>query len=127
MTRAEKTTLAALRHEVPRRLILALLDRPGLAHKDLRARAGVAGSTLSFHLQRLVASGAIERNEEARYRVADPEAARRALVDHAESFDDPEVRAFVAGRARRLWGVNPPDPPLEQGTGIEPANFRSAV
>src|SRR5581483_82960 len=52
--RREKRILGALRHDVPRRVALALLRSPGLAHKDLQAIVGVAGSTLSFHLQRLV-------------------------------------------------------------------------
>src|SRR5690348_8748672 len=74
--RHEKKLLGALRHDAPRRIVLALLDRPEQSHKELQQAMGLAGSTLSFHLQRLVASEVIvrERREGAtRYRVGAPE------------------------------------------------------
>jgi predicted transcriptional regulator len=94
----EKPTLAALRHAVPRRILMALLDRPGLTHKELLGPAGVAGSTLSFHLQRLVASGVLLRERvdaSTRYHLADAAIARRELVYYRESFRDPDVDRYV--------------------------------
>lgn len=96
--RAEKKYLAALRHRVPRQVLLRLLDDEGLAHKDLQARVGVAGSTLSFHLQRLVGSNVLVRDRAGttnRYRVAEPDLARRVLVYYRESFQDEDVDKFV--------------------------------
>lgn len=102
ISRVEKPILSALRHDVPRRLVLALLERPGLPHKTLQALAGVAGSTLSFHLQRLVASGVLRREREGAsrlYTLADPDLALRELASYRASFDDPAVDAFLARRA----------------------------
>lgn len=99
VSRSEKPILSALRHDVPRRLVLALLETPGLPHKVLQQGAGVAGSTLSFHLQRLVASGVLVRAREngaTRYSVADPDLARQELATYRASFADPEVDRFVA-------------------------------
>lgn len=96
--RREKKLLGALRHDVPRRMILALLERPGRTHKDLQEAAGVAGSTLSFHLQRLLATGVVQRDRHGGsnvYRLADPALAKHDLVLYRDSFDDPEVDRFV--------------------------------
>lgn len=108
--RGEKKYLAALRHEVPRRLVLLLLERPGLAHKELQGLLGVAGSTLSFHLERLVASGALTRQKVGAshvYAVAEPAVARWDLVYYRESFRDPAVDRYV----RRALAALPPPPP----------------
>lgn len=102
ISRSEKPILSALRHDVPRRLVLALLERPRLPHKALQRSAGVAGSTLSFHLQRLVASGVLVRERvegSTTYALADPRLARREVVAYAPSFEDPEVDRFVARQA----------------------------
>lgn len=105
ISRTEKPILSALRHDVPRRLVLALLERPGLPHKVLQQGAGVAGSTLSFHLQRLAEAGVLERRREGlvvRYHLTQPEAAIHALVYWRESFQDPEVDRFVRETLSRL-------------------------
>lgn len=106
VSRGEKPILMALRHEVPRRLILHLLQRPGLQHKDLQPIVGTAGSTLSFHLSRLVAAGVLTRERVDgghRYAVADPDTTRRELIYYRASFQDPEVDAFVRDELARLF------------------------
>ncbi|MFA5862335.1 MAG: winged helix-turn-helix transcriptional regulator [Candidatus Thermoplasmatota archaeon] len=99
ISRAEKPVLAALRHTVPRQIIMTLLGAPGIQHKDIQERVGVAGSTLSFHLQRLVSAGVLDRRLEdavtARYHVQDAVLARRELLYYRESFQDPRVDEFV--------------------------------
>ena len=98
--RHEKKFLGALRHDVPRRLVLTLLARTGQTHKELQAALGVAGSTLSFHLQRLVESGVVARAREGTsnvYHLADAALLTRELIEYQESFGDPLVDRFVAG------------------------------
>jgi len=100
VSRHEKPLLAALRHEVPRRIVLALLERPGLAHKELLDVAAVAGSTLTFHLQRLLAAGVLVADRASagvgpRYSLADPALAKRELAYYRASFDDPDVDRAV--------------------------------
>jgi predicted transcriptional regulator len=100
VSRQEKPLLAALRHEVPRRVVLALLERPGLAHKELLDLVPVAGSTLTFHLQRLLTAGVLTAERASlsvgpRYALADPALAKRELAYYRASFDDPAVDRFV--------------------------------
>jgi predicted transcriptional regulator len=96
--RREKKFLGALRHEVPRHIVIELLDRPGQTHKEMQALLGIAGSTLSFHLSRLAESGVVVREREGNatvYHLSDPALLKHELVDYRESFDDPLVDAFV--------------------------------
>lgn len=109
--RTEKKYLAALRHEVPRRLVVTLLETPGLPHKDLQATLGVAGSTLSFHLERLLASGVLVRQKVGgaqQYAVAEPDVARWELVYYRESFQDEAVDRFVRRVLASLPGIAAP-------------------
>jgi predicted transcriptional regulator len=108
--RREKKFLGALRHEVPRRLVLALLERTGQTHKELQAALGVAGSTLSFHLQRLLASGVVSRARESGsnvYHLSDAPLLARELVAYRASFEDPLVDRFV----ERVTDGSLPAPP----------------
>lgn len=103
--RGEKRYLAALRTDVPRHVLLALLERVELSHKDLVEAVGVAGSTLSFHLQRLLSAGVLERQRRGAtnlYRITDPETVRRELVYYRESFRDEKVDRFVRAQLERL-------------------------
>lgn len=98
VARGEKRYLAALRHEVPRRVLLRLLEASPLSHKELQADVRVAASTLSFHLQRMLASGVLTRFRSGAanlYAIGDPETVRRELVYYRESFRDPEVDRYV--------------------------------
>lgn len=104
--RGEKRYLSALRHEVPRRLVLRLLEKPGpRSHKELLSELGVAGSTLSFHLQRLLTSGVLVREQRGAsnlYALADPGVAERELVYYRGSFEDPEVDRLVRALLDRI-------------------------
>lgn len=135
--RGEKKYLAALRHEVPRRIVLILLETPGLAHKDLQALLGVAGSTLSFHLERLLGSGVLVREKVAgsnQYAVADPHLARWELVFYRESFADPAVDRYVkrvlahlppiAAAPARLAAEEPASSPAPEPPGADAAPSR---
>lgn len=107
VARADKPFVAALRQDLARRAQLALLRDGPLAHKDLQARMGVAASTLSFHLQRLLAAGILMREpgEAGKgnvYALVDAEATRRALVFYRESYRDPEVDRYVRSVLERL-------------------------
>jgi predicted transcriptional regulator len=105
VARGEKRYLAALRHEVPRRVLLILLASPRQNHRELQGAVGVAGSTLSFHLQRLLTSGVLLRERAGTanfYSIAEPATVRRSLVYYRESFRDPEVDRYVRAQLDRL-------------------------
>lgn len=104
--RGEKRYLAALRTQVPRHVLLALLEGPSpQSHKELQAAVGVAGSTLSFHLQRLLAAGVLDRTRQGAtnlYAITDPGTVRRELVYYRESFRDEKVDRFVRSQLEAL-------------------------
>lgn len=102
--RGEKRFLAALRHEVPRRVLLHLLQAPA-NHKEIQDTLGLAPSTLSFHLARLLASGVLTRRREGAsnvYTLLEPDLVRRELLYYRESFRDPEVDRFARREIARL-------------------------
>lgn len=103
--RAEKKYLAALRHDATRRIALALLERGPAPHKDLQEHLAVAGSTLSFHLQRLLDAGVITRQRSggsSLYALAEPELARQELILYRESFRDAAVDKYVRAQLAKL-------------------------
>lgn len=110
--RTAKRYLAALRHDVPRHVLVTLLERGRASHKELQAALQVAGSTLSFHLQRLLVSEVIVRDRVGAmnmYSVGEPETARREIIYYRESFRDPVVDRYVRAQLEHL-------PPLPQPT-----------
>lgn len=87
--RREKEVLSLLRHEAPRRLTQALLDRGAATQRELCDAVGVSRSTVSFHLNRLVAEGVVlrtPRRPEALYDVAEPAFTRDLLQRFGESL-----------------------------------------
>ena len=87
--RREKEVLSLLRHEAPRRLTQALLDRGAATQRELCDLVGVSRSTVSFHLNRLVADGVVlrtPRRPEALYDIAEPVFTRDLLARFGESL-----------------------------------------
>lgn len=111
--RAQKRYIAALRHTVPRHVLLVLLERGHATHKDLLGELEIAGSTLSFHLQRLLASGVLVRSRERganHYSISEPETVRRELIFFRESFHDPAVDRYARAQLDALPPISA-DPP----------------
>lgn len=103
--RGEKRWIAALRHKTPRQIVLELLRRPGQTHKSLRDAVGVAGSTLTFHLQRLVEADVLRRERAGAavvYEVANREAVLEVLAQRHDTFADPDVARFVREAGLRI-------------------------
>lgn len=83
MGRREKEVASILRHDAPRRLVVALLERGPSTQRELCAAVGVSRSTVSFHLTRLVTDAVAlrtPRRPEALYEVAEPDLAREMLA-----------------------------------------------
>lgn len=83
MGRREKEVMSLLRHDAPRRLVEALLERGPSTQRELCAAIGVSRSTVSFHLTRLVTDAVAirtPRRPEAVYEVAEPAMARELLA-----------------------------------------------
>lgn len=121
VSRSEKPILSALRHDVPRHVVLALLAAEDLPHKELQRVTGVAGSTLSFHLQRLVESGVLVRTRSRGstfYALADPQLAEQDLRRYAASLRDPAVDRFLASQAAIAVPVRETASPVLPSEGV---------
>lgn len=94
--RYDKDRLAVLRKELPRTIILFLLEYPGSSHKEITEAMAVAPSTISYHLKRLKDDGMIR--EEDGYHVEDEEKIADLLIQYRQTFLDSLVDRFV-----RMW------------------------
>lgn len=94
---ADLPALALLREEVPLHIALLLLDLGPLAHGDLTEKAGVAKSTLSYHLAKLAEAGLVERAPgTAAVRLVDRERVYRLLLAYNPTPD-------LTDRFASLW------------------------
>ncbi len=94
---SDKDRLAALRKELPRTIILFLMEYPGCTHKEISEVIDVAPSTLSYHLKNLREKNMVtyEKNQ---YCVKDEEAVADLLIQYRRTFLDNLVDRFV-----RMW------------------------
>jgi len=94
----EKRVLAFLRKDVPRAIIMFLMLNPGARHRDLKAELGISGSTLSFHLKKMIKKEVILEEGDGgtkKFHVVDPETVSRTLIIYKKSFMDDLVDSFT--------------------------------
>jgi predicted transcriptional regulator len=94
----EKRVLAFLRKDVPRAIIMHLMLNPGARHRDLKAELGISGSTLSFHLKKMIKKEVIVDKGEGgkkEFYVVDPDTVSRTLIIYKKSFMDDLVDSFT--------------------------------
>lgn len=90
----DRDTLALLRQEAPRRIILHLLMSENSTFEELREVLGVSKSTLSFHLKKLTSKGlVVTTRDEVRniYSLPDKEGVAGLLITYKDSFLDAAV------------------------------------
>jgi predicted transcriptional regulator len=95
--RREKEVLSLLRHDAPRRIVYALLPGAAMTQRELCAAIGVSRSTLSFHVNRLLVEGVVERREsrpESRYALREPDLVRGLLARYQESLSPEDAARF---------------------------------
>jgi predicted transcriptional regulator len=89
--RREKDLLSAFRHAVPRRVAHALLQVGSATQRELCALVGVSRSTLSFHVNSMIARGILRREQwrpENKYLLDDVELTSQILTRYKESLGD---------------------------------------
>lgn len=94
----DKKVLAFLRKDVPRRIIMHIMLNPGARHRDLKSELDVSGSTLSFHIKKMIRKEVIREaddNGTKRFYVVDQEAVSRTLIVYKGSFMDDLVDSFT--------------------------------
>lgn len=103
MSVSDVARVAALLGDPTRaRVCLALMDGRARTARELGAEAGVAASTLSEHLTRLVAGGLLAEERQGRHRyVRLPGPREAALLEHLLSYVGPPAPADGSLRAVR--------------------------
>jgi predicted transcriptional regulator len=94
----EKRLLSYLRKTVPRSILISLMLKPGSRHRDMKEALSLTGSTLTFHLQRLVTDGVVIEKDDGgtkRFYVADPKGISASLIKYKSSFMDDLVESFA--------------------------------
>lgn len=78
---AEMVALSELKNEKAMRLALHVRDHPGVAVTELAAAVGISPSLVSFHANKLVKAGLLEKRREGKaVRLVVPEAARARIM-----------------------------------------------
>lgn len=98
MDRRDRDYLYFLRQEMPRRLALEVADRPGVSFQELKETVPVSGSTMSFHLKKLIEAEIIRDEKIGRQKIYYPiEAGRiqKIVVRYRRSFTDDVVDRFA--------------------------------
>ncbi len=87
----DRELIAALRPEIPRRVVMHLLLNPGLNFGQVKSGFDISGSTLHYHLKKLEKRGIIERRREGRetfFWVPNEREVAKVLLAHKKSFAD---------------------------------------
>lgn len=104
---SEKRALSFLRQEIPRAIMIYLLQNPGATHREILGGVKVSGATLTYHLKRMVSRGVVveeSAGREKHYTLADPDEVINLLITYRRSFLDALVDSFV----RALTGGGAP-------------------
>lgn len=98
LSRQEKDVLAVLRQKVPRQIAAHLLLSPGTTHGALLEKFELSGSTLSFHLKKLVSRGLVSVEKVGRenlYTVIERDLVAKVLIQHKDTFFDDVIDRFA--------------------------------
>jgi len=90
-TREERDVMNFLRKEVPRDIILYLLENPGSSPSDILSVFTFSGPNLSYHLRRMLTEGIIDfetMGRERVYSVSNPELIETLLVMYRSTLFD---------------------------------------
>jgi len=96
-----RNILSLLRQEVPRNIVIFLLNHPNASFGEVAKAFDVAPSTLSFHMKKLLKDGIIDRTKHGRtstFTVVEVDKVANVLIAHRRSFLDGLVDSFV-----RTW------------------------
>ena len=95
---SEKTTLSLLREESVRGIVLFLIDKKRSTNRQIARFLELAPSTVSFHMQKLLKAGLVEKKRTPKrtyFVLVNPGEAKRLLTSYRKSFLDKLVDSFV--------------------------------
>ena len=127
----DRAVLSILRKRPIRRVVVALLEKKEMTHRDLAAAAGVKPPTLTYHLSRLEGANLVAVRRDGRFayiRLLDPKLAMRILIAHGQSFADAAVDRFLetfGGTAAARYPE--PDPVKVEPSGVDVVDVQPAA
>lgn len=95
---AQRRILAALRQDVPRKIVVELLVYGDRTFAELQASVGVSKSTLSYHVTKLLQRDLLlrtKRERESVFSIKDLEEVRKLVLANQPSFHDDAVDRFA--------------------------------
>jgi predicted transcriptional regulator len=90
-SREERKALSILRREIPRGIVLYLLENPGSTPSEILGSFSFTSATLSYHMRRLEKAGILKAEQKGReryYSVSDPELVETLLVLYKTTLMD---------------------------------------
>jgi predicted transcriptional regulator len=97
----ERKILSSLRRNGCRQILIQLINNPGLNNKELCQAVGYTSSTISWHLNKLIEAGIIERKKNGRisnFVIIDPTTVAELLICYKESFLDTLLDGYI-----KMW------------------------
>jgi len=97
-TESETITLSLLREESVRKIVLLLIEKKRATNRQLSRFLELAPSTVSFHMQKLLKSGLVEKRRTKKrtyFILVNPDESKALLTSYRKSFLDDLVNAFV--------------------------------
>jgi predicted transcriptional regulator len=94
----DRDTLALLRQDSPRKILLFLINHPSAHFKDIQQELKKSKSTISFHLNKLTKCGIIEVDTEENkkvYSITNKDQIIRLLITYRSSFLDDTIDRVV--------------------------------
>ncbi len=91
ITPEEKMILSIIRKELPRTIVLFIMERGVARNTDLSNAFNVSGATISYHLKRMVEKNILSVRQSGReriYEIKNPEAVMDVLIKYRKSFAD---------------------------------------
>jgi predicted transcriptional regulator len=101
---ADKAMLSSMRQEIPRGVVLWLIQHPRSMHKDILSAFSFTAPTLTYHLKRLVSSGVLLAEKEGSrtvYLVQNSERVVSLLIAYRRTFADKLVDAVISAYVAR--------------------------
>ena len=93
-----RDTLSLLHEKNVRKIVLFLANKKRATNKQLAKFLQLSPSTVSFHMQKLIASGIVtkqRRGKKTYFSLVNPQLARELIITYRKSFLDKLVDSFV--------------------------------
>ncbi|WP_342303876.1 winged helix-turn-helix transcriptional regulator [Methanolobus sp. ZRKC5] len=94
----DRKVMSFLRKKACSHILVTLMEAPGMNNKDLSSAIGLSPSTVSWHLNKLVASGIVQKTvcgRESKFKVMCPEKVAELIITYNASFFDKLLDNFI--------------------------------